>query len=185
MSKAGNYIGHGTQTNGVFDKGCVYIYKGKTYTEADLMKPIVKACNAYLRGSGVKVITDYGTNNINMIMQVKKSNSNNVDVHVAWHCDYSKAPKGTLPLYVSAEGKKLAAQMNKYVLKYSTLSTRGLCRRTDLYELNQTDMPAVIFEVGSIKADLERMRTEADAIGKGGAKGICAYLGVKFTGKKA
>lgn len=180
----GNYIGHGTQTNGVFDGGCTYTYKGKTYTEAALMKPIVKACNAYLRGSGVKVVTDYGTNNINMIMQVKKSNQKKVQLHVAWHCDYSRAPKGTLPLYVSAEGKKLATYMNKYVLQYTTLTTRGICRQYDLYELNQTDMPAVIFEVGSIRYDLQKMRKEYDAIGKGGAKGICKYLGVKFTGKR-
>lgn len=185
MSSVGIYIGHGTQTNGVFDRGCTYTYKGKLYTEADLMKPIVKACNAYLRGSGVKVVTDYGTNNINMKMQVKKSNQKNVVLHVAWHCDYSKAPKGTLPLYVSSSGKKLAKAMNKWVLKYSSLTTRGISLQTDLYELNQTDMPAVLFEVGSIRYDLQKMLTEADAIGKGGARGICEYLGAKFTGKKA
>ena len=175
------FIGHGNSTNGAWDSGCTY----KGYTEAGLMKPITGACVAYLRGSGVKVVTDYPGNKINMIEQVSKSNKKDVACHVAFHCDWSKAPSGTLPLYTSAKGRKLATLMNKYVMKYVGIKTLGVAKRTDLYELNQTDAPAVIFECGSIKKDLKKMRKKYDAYGKGAAKGICKYLGVKFTGKKA
>ena len=176
----GVYVGHGKDTAGRFDCGCVY----KTNTEAALMKPITGACVAYLRGSGVEVITDYPENTINMVKQVAKSNTKAARIHVAFHCDYDKAPSGTLPLYVSTKGKKLAKLMNKHVMEEVGICTRGIGYRTDLYELNATDMPAVIFECGSIKKDLMKMKNKADAFGKGAAKGICEYLGVKFTGKK-
>lgn len=172
------FVGHGKSTNGGWDSGCVY---GK-YTEAGLMKPIVGYAVSYLKKSGVKVITDYPGNNINMVKQVSKSNSTGVSLHVAVHCDYSKAPSGTIPLYTSEKGKKAAKLMNRYVMKYTGIKTRGVGRRTDLYELNATNAPAVIFECGSIKADLSKMKNKPKQYGKGIAEGICKYLGVPFKG---
>ena len=177
----GVYTGHGKSRDGSWDCGCTY----KGYTEADLMKPITGACVQYLKGSGVEVVTDWPGNSINMVKQVQKSNSKACRIHVAFHCDYDKAPSGTLPLYTSANGKRLAKLMNKHVMNEVKIKTRGIGKRNDLYELNATDMPACIFECGSIKADLKVMRKKADAFGKGAAKGICEYLGIKFTGKKA
>lgn len=177
----GVFIGHGNSTNGSWDCGCVY----KKYTEAQLMKPITGACVQYLRGSGVDVITDWPSNSINMVKQVQKSNQKACRIHVAFHCDYDKAPSGTLPLYTSTNGKRLAKLMNKHVMNEVKIKTRGIGKRNDLYELNATDMPACIFECGSIKKDLKKMRKKYDEYGKGAAKGICEYLGIKFTGKKA
>jgi hypothetical protein len=74
--------------------------------------------------------------------------------------------------------------MNKYVTKEVGIKTRGIGYRSDLYELNATTAPAVIFECGSIKADLKTMRKKYDEDGRGAAKGICKYLGITFTGKK-
>lgn len=181
---AGVYCGHGKSIDGAFDTGCTYKYKGRLFTEAELMAKVTASCVYYLREAGVTVVTDMPGNNINMVKQVEASNRERVKIHVAFHCDYEKAPAGTLPLYTSSEGRKLAAKMNKYVLQYSSLKTRGLARRTDLYELNTTNMPAVIFEVGSIKKDLRTMRFEYDAIGFGAARGICEYMGVKFLPKQ-
>lgn len=174
------FCGHGRSTDGSFDSGCTY---GR-FSEAQLMAKVTNSCVYYLNQCGLDVITDAPSNGINMIKQVERSNANHVRLHVAFHCDYSKAPAGTLPLYASEAGKKLARLMNKYVLQYSSLKTRGLARRTDLYELNATNAPAVIFEVGSIKNDLRTMRFEYDAIGFGAARGICAYLGVTFNPKE-
>ena len=173
-------IGHGRSTDGTWDAGCTY----KGVTEAELMKPIAGACVAYLKGSGVKVYTDYPGNKINMVKQVKVSNDKHVDVHVAFHCDYKGAPSGTLPLYTSGSGRKLAKDMNKYVMKEVGIDTRGIGHRNDLYELNATNAPACIFECGSIKADLKKMQKKYDEYGKGAARGICKFLGVTFTGKK-
>lgn len=172
------FCGHGISSSGSWDSGCVY----KGYQEAKLVMPIVKSAAYYLKKSGVNVITDYKSNNINMNAQVAKANAKGADVFVSVHLDYDKAPKGTMPLYYSESGKKLAQCMNKSVQYYSSLGTRGVTRRTDLYELKGTDMPACIFEAGSIKADLHTILYEYDFIGFGIAKGICRFLGVTFKG---
>lgn len=180
MIKLAVFCGHGTSQNGGWDSGCVYKHKGKTYTEAGLMKKVTESCVYYLRQCGIEVITDTPSNYINMFKQVEKSNREKVRLHVAFHCDYSGSPAGTIPLYTSAQGRKLAVAMNKRVLQYSSLKTRGVCKRNDLYELNATHAPSVIFECGSIKRDLVKLVREYDAIGFGAARGICDYLGVKF-----
>jgi len=177
MKTVGIYAGHGTQTNGVFDSGTTY----GDYTEAYFAKLITVACVDYLKDKNVKVLTDVPTNKMNMVMQTQKSNSGKADIHISVHLDWYKAPKGTLPLYVSEKGRTLASTLNKYVLAGTSLTTRGLGKRTDLYELNYTDMPACIFEVGSIKNDLSTIKKEYKKIGQALGKGICAYFGVKVT----
>lgn len=170
--------GHGTQTNGVWDAGCSY----GTYTEAALMLPITKAAVKYLRNYGVTVISDADTGNKkNMIADVAWANKERTDIYVSIHCDYSKAPSGVMPLYVSANGKKLATALNTAVKNGIPMKSRGVCKRTDLYELNATDMPACILETGAIKADLKILKNDYDKYGKLIAQGICNYLGVKIT----
>ena len=177
MSRVFIFCGHGKMQNGVFDTGCTY----KHYTEAALMEKVTKSAVFYLRQCKLDVVTDVPKNGINMYDQVSKANNMGGNLFVSIHCDYSGAPKGTIPLYASDKGRKAALLMNKYVRQYTSLTTRGLCKRDDLYELNVTNMPAVIFECGSIKNDLETLTLEYDAIGFGIARGICAYLGVRFT----
>lgn len=170
--------GHGVSLDGSWDSGCVY----KGHTEAGLMLKITKAAVKYLRKSGVTVISDadHG-NNKNMIADVRWANNLGCSLYVSIHCDYSGAPKGVMPLYVSGSGKKLAKALNNAVKKDVGMKSRGVQRRTDLWELNGTDMPACILETGSIKADLATLREHPDKYGKAIAKGICQYMGVKFS----
>ena len=178
--------GHGVSLDGSWDSGCAYKSGGKQYTEAALMLPITKSAVKYLRSSGVKVITDadHG-NNKNMIEDVRWANRVGAALYVSIHCDYSGAPKGVMPLYVSGSGKKLAKALNSAIKKDVGMKSRGVQRRTDLWELNGTDMPACILETGSIKGDLATLRDHPDKYGKAIAKGVCGYLGVPFKdGKK-
>lgn len=176
MSKIALMCGHGKSTDGSWD--CGTSYGGNN--EAALMLPITKAAVKYLRASGVTVITDADTNNNkNMIADVKWANKEKVSIYVSLHCDWYKAPSGTLPLYVSAKGKALATAINKAVMSGMSMKTRGVTKRTDLYELNYTDAPACIFETGSIKADIKKLK-DSDKYGKCIAQGICNYLGVAF-----
>ena len=176
MSKIALMCGHGKSTDGSWD--CGTSYGGNN--EAALMLPITKAAVKYLRASGVTVISDADTNNNkNMIADVKWANKENVAIYVSIHCDWYKAPTGTMPLYVSTKGKALATAINKAVMSGMSMKTRGVTKRTDLYELNYTDAPACIFETGSIKADIKKLK-ESDKYGKCIAQGICNYLGVAF-----
>ena len=176
MSKIALMCGHGKSTDGSWD--CGTSYGGNN--EAALMLPITKAAVKYLRASGVTVISDADTNNNkNMIADVSWANKEKVSIYVSIHCDWYKAPTGTMPLYVSTKGKALATAINKAVMSGMSMKTRGVTKRTDLYELNYTDAPACIFETGSIKADISKLK-ESDKYGKCIAQGICNYLGVTF-----
>ena len=182
MSKVALMCGHGRSTDGTWD--CGTSYGGNN--EAALMLPITKAAVKYLRSYGVTVISDADTNNNkNMVVDVgwankeNKTTSGGVVAYISLHCDYFKSPSGTLPLFVSAKGKELATKINNAVVSGMGMKTRGVTKRTDLYELNYTDMPACIFETGSIKADISKLK-DADKYGKFIAIGICNYLGVNY-----
>ena len=170
--------GHGVSTDGSWDSGCVY----KGHTEAGLMLKITKSAVKYLRGCGIKVISDADNgNNKNMIADVRWANNLGCSLYVSIHCDYSGAPKGVMPLYVSGSGKKLGKCLEKSIKKDLKMKSRGVQKRTDLWELNGTDMTACILETGSIKGDLATLRDHPDKYGKAIAKGICQYIGVKFS----
>lgn len=174
--------GHGTSTDGSWDPGTVYAGN----SEAALMLPITKAAVKYLRSYGVTVISDADTNNNkNMIADVAWANKWGADVYISVHCDWYKAGTGVMPLYVSSEGKKLATALNTAVKNSLGMKSRGVIRRTDLYELNKTDAIACILETGSIKADISIFKNKVDAYGKAIAKGICDYIGHKIPAAPA
>lgn len=183
--KVGIYVGHGKQTNGVWDPGATW----GSEKEAERMLPITQAFVKYAKLNGFEVVTDVPKNNINMVEQVKKSNKEDVDVHIAIHADWYKASSGSFGLYNkgSKNGKKLASCLNTYVKKMTGIRLKGTYARTDLYELKKTNMPACVFECGSIKADRYEWDTakEADEYGKALCMGLCKYYGKTFVEEKA
>lgn len=171
-------VGHGTSLDGSWDPGCTY----GSYTEAGLMLPIVKTAAKWLRKSGVRVLTDADAGNKrNMKSTVAWAERNGCKIYMSVHCDYSKAPSGVAPLFKTAADKKLADTVGKATAKSMGMKWRGSFRRTDLYELNATttEKASVIFETGSIKADLKKLK-DYKKYGKALAKAICKYLGVEI-----
>ncbi len=147
------------------------------------MIPICKSAAKYLRKKGVYVYTDaFNGNNRNLKYTLKQIKTKDVSVLLNVHCDYRLAPRGTMPLYRYSKQKKLAACLNKGVHKYVKIRNRGLKKRTDLDTLNKSKgyCVACLFETGSIKKDNKILRTKYDAYGKGLAKGVCDYLGIKW-----
>jgi N-acetylmuramoyl-L-alanine amidase len=179
--KVGFYCGHGKSTNGSWDPGCTY----GGDNEAALMLPIARYVVKQLEYNNFEVFTDvYDKNNINLVKQVERSNKNNVAIHVALHCDWYKALTGSNPLYCSGStaGRRLANCLDKYVEYYTGLKSKGSTPRSDLGELNDTTMPACVFETGSIKHDKDEWDTVAEqkAYAKALARGICEYFGKTF-----
>ncbi len=171
--------GHGTDIAGRWDTGCTY----NGMTEADLMFPITKQMVKALRASGVTVYTDVdNNNNKNMIACVTWANKRNISAYMSLHCDYSGAPKGTLPLYRTSEDYELAQALNEGVHSKVSIAHRGMSRRTDLYELNMPKVPSCIYEAGGIRYDYKIFRNKATKYGNGLAKGMCDYLGVEYLG---
>lgn len=175
--KVAVFCGHGRSLDGSRDVGTAY----GGHTEVGYCLPITKACVKYLRASGIEVVTDVPSNNINMVKQVEKANREKVELEMSIHCDWYKGYKKVSPLYVSAKGKKLAKCVNSAVKSGMNMPSTGVVRRTDLYELNQTNMPAVLLETSSI-LDKKHL-SQSDRYGKCIAKGICKYLGVPFRDK--
>lgn len=173
--------GHGKSLDGSWDPGCTY----NGYTEAALMQKITKVAVGYLRESGIKVISDSdNNNNKNMVACVEWANREGAKYYMSVHCDYSGASAGVFPLYVSSTGKTMASKIGKAVAKSMKMDYKGAGKRTDLYELNATNMTAIIFETGAIKADLGNLKSHK-RYGKALAKAICNFLGVTFVDKEA
>jgi len=167
--------GHGRNIWMRWDYGCSY----KGMHEAKLMLPIVKDMVKFLRSAGVYVYTDADVDNkMNMNMTVGIANRKRISAYVSVHCDWYRAPSGTLPLYMSSAGKKLAIALNEGVHNRVYIKHRSYSYRPELYELRVTKVPACIFETGSIKRDYKIFKKKHKKYGKGLAEGLCNYLDV-------
>ena len=171
-------IGHGVSSNGQWDSGCV----DGPYTEANLMKPIVGVAVDVLRQYNVEVHTDYPENDMNINACVAYANSVGVDLYVSLHCDWNQAPSGTYPIChpSSSAGYNLANAINASVMLRMGIGTRGILQRDD-WEVAGTNMPACIFETGSISADINTL-LNYQAYGQAVAFGILDYLGISYDG---
>ena len=175
-------IGHGIQTDGTWDPGCTY----GGYTEADLAKPIVGSAVSILKAHGVDVHTDYPENDMNITTCVAYANNHGLNAYMSVHLDYSGAPSGTLPIVypTSSGGYNLAKCVNNSVMNSMGIGTRGILKRSDDWEVSGTDMPACIFEVGGIKADLPTVQ-QFDKYGQAIGYGILDYFGIAHDGTVA
>jgi len=166
-------VGHGTQSNGVWDCGCA----DGNYTEADLMLAIGKVAAAKLRDMGFDVNTDADTDNDkNIAVGVALANSWGADVYGSIHCDYNAAPSGTLPIAYpgSDEGVRLANCFIASAQARSGLGTRGIIQRDD-WEVSDTNMTACIFETGSIRQDISLL-LNAELYGEIVAQGFYDFM---------
>ena len=98
-------------------------------------------------------------------------------------CDWNQAPSGTYPIVYpgSGEGIRLAQCLDNAVRARINIGTRGILQRAD-YEVSNTDMPAVIFETGSIRQDIGILRDHAAAYGFALACGVMDYFGLPYDG---
>lgn len=170
--------GHGVQTDGTYDCGCTY----GNYTEADLMGPITKAFVARVRALGLSCDSDSDTDNDrNITFCVRDANNAEAAAYVSLHCDYDQAPSGTYPIVYpdSAEGIRLAQCLDNAIRARINIGTRGILQRED-YEVSDTNMPACIFETGSISADLSILRDQGWAYGDAAGYGIADYFSISY-----
>ena len=174
----------GAKDNGsASDTACTWSDGTTEYVEADVMLPIAKSMVKYLRDSGVTVITDADSgNDSNLFAALDYMETHQVDAFVNLHCDYEGADSGTMPLYRTDEQKALGLALSKGVHEYIDIPDRGPQYREDLDTLNseKPKCPAVLFETGCISSDNKILTTQYDEYGKGLAKGMCDFLGIRF-----
>lgn len=170
-------IGHGTSTDGSWDTGCTW----NGYTEAALAKEVVAGILEVFDANNKNYLTDYPENNMNIVKCVESANANNCSHYLSVHLDWDQAPSGIYPIYISSGGLAMAEAIRASMkLRIFGLNDRGnLCR--DDYEVRATNMPAVIMEIGSIKADNELIRNNTRLYGHAIAYGLLDVAGESYT----
>ncbi len=166
-------IGHGTSQDGTWDTGCCW----NGYTEAALAKEVVAGLLEVFDYNGKDYLTDYPNNDKNIVKCVETANANNCSHYLSVHLDWDQAPSGIYPIYLSASGLAMAEAIRASMkLRIPGLNDRGnLCR--DDYEVGYTNMPAVIMEIGSIKADNDLIRNNTKLFGRAIAYGLLDAAG--------
>ncbi|HEY5555854.1 peptidoglycan-binding protein [Acetobacterium sp.] len=177
MAKVFIAVGHGTQTNGVWDSGAV----DGNWQEADVAFPIVGFAIPVLRNAGVEVETDWDTgNDRNMTYTVRDSNAMDADVYVSVHIDWNQAASGIYPLVASVAGEQLANCIKNAMEARMDINFRGIAYSED-YEVTATNAVACIFEEGGIRSDINSLINEAKVRGESLGYGILDYLGIQHA----
>lgn len=116
-------------------------------------------------------------------VKAREANASGADLFVSIHRNATPVPNtysGVESLVYSKEGKayQVAKDINKE-LEAVGLANLGITERPNLIVLNQTQMPAVLVEVGYINTDLDNILfdNEFDAIAQAIADGIIKGLG--------
>ncbi len=119
--------------------------------------------------------------------RVSIANKANADVFVSIHANSNsnKSASGTQTYYMRPTSKNLANTIHKQLVEATGLRDRGVTYGS-FYVIKHTKMDAVLLEVGFISNvveesalfDVDFQNRVALAI----AKGLCAHIGVPFTG---
>jgi N-acetylmuramoyl-L-alanine amidase len=139
--------------------------------EVDEARRVVDRVFEYLSGAGVGVtkfhddVSDDQNENLNRIVNFHNSKTRDLDVSVHFNAYETTAnPMGTECLYVTKDA--LAQQVATAISNVSSLKNRGPKKRTDLFFLNNTEMPAILIEVCFVDSqkDVELYENNFDEI---------------------
>lgn len=173
-------IGHGISTDGTWDSGCTW----NGFTEAALAKEVVAGILEVFDVNRKQYITDYPDNGKNMIRCVEEANANGCTHYISIHLDWDQAPSGIMPcIYPGSSGGLAMAEAIRASMKLRipNLNDRGNSNRPDLYEVRATNMPAVVMEIGSIKADNALIRNNTRLFGQAIAYGLMDVAGESYS----
>lgn len=147
---------------------------------------IAKKTKVLLEQYGYKVImTRTDDSNVELSERCKIANDAGADIFVSIHNNSVDSPsaEGTEVLFfpTSTGGKKLAKLIQEELVASIGLKDRGIVERSDLYVLNNTDMPAVIVEGAFISNPEEAKLLATDSFqqlfAQGVTNGIIRYFG--------
>ena len=148
--------------------------------EVDEARRVVEHVADYLRAGDVDVVTyhdDISTTqneNLNRIVDFHNAQARDLDISVHFNAYVGTyKPMGTEVLYVTQNA--LAGQVSLAIADAGDLINRGAKKRTDLFFLNNTEMPAILIEVCFVdsEADAALYRSHFDAICEAIAGVLC------------
>jgi N-acetylmuramoyl-L-alanine amidase len=151
------------------------IYADGLFTEQEVMHALARYVYSYLDIFGYEVKTSLVQT---MRDNINEGNAWGAGIYVALHSNaFNGIGDGTLVLYTSEEGKKLAQSIYNELAPITPSSDEGIRKEPGLAELKDTDMPAVIIEVAyhDNKEDMKFILLNLDRIALAIAKGIIKY----------
>ncbi len=183
------YIDQGHNPRG-FNTGA----EGNGYYEQDLTYEIGRRLNNLLsanpefetRLSRPEPDTILGTNNSSSLVErVNQANEWDADIFISLHNNAAENPRATgNEALVYGPGATVARNLGENILEQLTLTTglrnRGIVYRPGLYVLKETEMPAVLVEMGFITNpdDAELLANSPYLFATGIYRGILIYYGL-------
>ncbi len=130
--------------------------------------------------------TILGTNNsTSLVERVNQANSWGADIFISLHNNAAENPSATgNEALVYGPGATVAINLGEHILEQLTLTTglrnRGIVYRPGLYVLKETEMPAVLVEMGFITnpVDADLLANSPYLFSTGIYRGILIYYGL-------
>ena len=149
--------------------------------EVDEARKVVEGVADVLRSQGVTVMTFHDdtsrtqSENLNRIVSFHNAQQRQLDISVHFNAyQTTPAPRGTECLYVTQQD--LSARMASAMAEAATFINRGPKKRTDLYFLNNTAMPAILLEVCFVDSQTDALLYQENF------KAICEAISETLTG---
>lgn len=128
--------------------------------EVDEARKVVERLASELEARGIKVAvfhddTSQSQNeNLNTIVDAHNAEDRDLDISVHFNAyEQVEKPMGCEVLYVTQQ--ELAGQVSMAISAAGELINRGPKKRTDLFFLNNTDMPAILLEVCFVDSETD------------------------------
>jgi len=154
--------------------------------ETDVVLDVSKIVTNILNKKGVKVkMTRTNEIDLDLGPRVSMANNTKADIFVSIHANASVGKKrninGLETFYYSGwKGRLLAEKIQKQIIKVSPGSPDRGVRRGSYFVIKQTNMPAVLVEIGFITGKLDGSRLSKDMhrerVAYAIARGILEYL---------
>lgn len=170
-------VGHGRKDDGRYDPGAA----DGVHNEQRDAKPVARACTLRLRERyGLVVASEHEMADDPAFRGTTRwANRLKPKCIVSFHYDWNKAPLGAFMIATSDAGRRLGWAIEAQVKQAGFAIRDYPDDRDNLYLLNNTTMPAVIFECGRIGSEPVDEVHEQEALGRAAADGIADYLGVE------
>lgn len=156
--------------------------------EKDVALAIAKKVAALLKSAGIDAqLTRDSDVFVELNTRANKANAAKANYFVSIHCNSATSPQAhgteTYCYAKGAEGEKLAANVQRALIKELKLADRGV-KTANYAVLRETRMPAILVELAFISNPKEEalLRNELfqDLAAKAIAEGICEYLNIKL-----
>ncbi|MBU5450429.1 N-acetylmuramoyl-L-alanine amidase [Acetivibrio sp. MSJd-27] len=165
---------------------------GKNAREQDITFQVAYRLRDILRTNYIEVkmsrnnLEDNLGSSVNSSLKARVDSANQwgADYFVSLHCNSytTEAAKGTETLIISKGGKaeQLAYSINRNIVEQLGMYDRGV-KEQNLYVLRNTNMPAVLVEMGFItnETDEWKLMNQQQEFANAIADGILGYLGIQ------